>query len=483
MTPSNRRTLLELAPAGDLGLLFCCLGLSYLATVHQRVFEVYNSLETHYPIPVFLATALLALAWHATLRMNGFYRSRRLEGHLKEALDVCGASSLCAAFTFVWLWLICSHSKHSVMELVVIAVLFGILSLAGFLTTRLVARAIMQAFRARGHNRRYILIVGTNRRANSFVQDIARHPEWGYCIQGFVDDQWWSKQTADSQLGALVGGLDSIPELLRTLPVDEIIVALPLASFYQQIAGIISACRDHGIAVRFLGTFFDQEDSKRTAFLRGAVGTITLHDESWNAWAFMVKRTADVVISFVMLVLLAPLFVMIAALIKLTAPGPVFFKQTRMGYGKRPFEILKFRTMVQDAERLMSQVEHLNETQGPTFKLKNDPRITPAGKFLRKTSLDEIPQLINVLVGDMSLVGPRPLPLRDYEGFEQDWHRRRFSVKPGITCLWQIMGRSSIGFDEWMALDMRYIDQWSVWLDIKILCQTIPAVFRGSGAV
>ena len=154
-----------------------------------------------------------------------------------------------------------------------------------------------------------------------------------------------------------------------------------------------------------------------------------------------------------------------------------------MGYGKRPFEILKFRTMVQNAERLMAQVEHLNETQGPTFKLKNDPRITPAGKFLRKTSLDEIPQLINVLVGEMSLVGPRPLPLRDYEGFSQDWHRRRFSVRPGITCLWQIMGRSSIGFDEWMALDMRYIDQWSVWLDIKILFQTIPAVFRGSGAV
>jgi lipopolysaccharide/colanic/teichoic acid biosynthesis glycosyltransferase len=159
------------------------------------------------------------------------------------------------------------------------------------------------------------------------------------------------------------------------------------------------------------------------------------------------------------------------------------FLQTRMGYGKRPFKILKFRTMVQDAEKLMGQVVHLNETQGPTFKLKNDPRITPVGKFLRRTSLDELPQLINVLVGDMSLVGPRPLPLRDYQGFSQDWHRRRFSVKPGITCLWQVMGRSSIGFDEWMALDIRYIEQWSVWLDLKILFQTVPAVFRGSGAV
>ncbi|NYF89643.1 exopolysaccharide biosynthesis polyprenyl glycosylphosphotransferase [Edaphobacter lichenicola] len=372
---------------------------------------------------------------------------------------------------------------RNTMDLAVVAALLGIMSFAAFLTTRLVARATMQVFRARGHNRRHVLIVGTNRRANSFVQELASHPEWGYCIQGFVDDQWWSKQTADSQLGTIVGGLDSVPELLRTLPVDEVIVALPLASFYQQIAGIISSCRDHGIAVRFLGTFFDQDESKRSDFLRGTIGTITLHDESWDAWAFLIKRATDITVSLLLLLALAPLFLMIALLIKLTDPGPVFFRQIRMGYGKRPFEILKFRTMVQNAERLMSQVEHLNETQGPTFKLKNDPRITSAGKFLRKTSLDEIPQLINVLVGHMSLVGPRPLPLRDYEGFSQDWHRRRFSVKPGITCLWQIMGRSSIGFDEWMALDMRYIDQWSVWLDIKILFQTIPAVFRGSGAV
>jgi exopolysaccharide biosynthesis polyprenyl glycosylphosphotransferase len=483
MTPSNRATILELAPIGDIALLFCCLGLSYVATIHQPVFDVLNSLETHYPIQVFSATFVLALGWHVALRVNGLYRGGRRRESLRETLKVGWACSFCALMSLVWLWLIGSESMRNSVDLVVVAVLFGIVSFAAILTTRLISRAMIQAFRARGRNRRHILIVGTNRRANSFVRELAGHPEWGYCVQGFVDDQWWSKQTADSHLGALVGGLDSVPELLRTLPVDEVIVALPLASFYQQIAGIISSCRDHGIAVRFLGTFFDRQDSKRTAFLHGTISTITLHDESWNAWAFMIKRVADVTISVLLLVTLAPLFLMIALLIKLTSPGPVFFRQTRMGYGKRPFEILKFRTMVQNAERLMAQVEHLNETQGPTFKLKNDPRITPTGKFLRKTSLDEIPQLFNVLVGEMSLVGPRPLPLRDYEGFSQDWHRRRFSVKPGITCLWQIMGRSSIGFDEWMALDMRYIDQWSVWLDIKILFQTIPAVFRGSGAV
>ncbi len=149
--------------------------------------------------------------------------------------------------------------------------------------------------------------------------------------------------------------------------------------------------------------------------------------------------------------------------------------------GKRRFKIYKFRTMVVDAEAQMAKIEHLNQTSGPTFKLKHDPRITSIGVFLRKTSLDELPQLFNVWLGDMSLVGPRPLPLRDYRGFSEDWHRRRFSVKPGITCLWQVSGRSSIGFEQWMQLDMDYIDRWSFWLDLKILVQAIPALVRGSG--
>jgi exopolysaccharide biosynthesis polyprenyl glycosylphosphotransferase len=483
MTPSNRKTVLELVQVSDVCLLFSCLGLSYALATRHNALTLLNSLETHRPIRVFMATLLLALVWHGTLRSKAFYRSRRLDGYLKEILDVCSASSLCALYSFVWLWLISSSAKHGIAELAIISVIFGLFSFTAFMSTRLVGQAAMHAFRSRGHNLRHILVIGTNRRADGFARDVVLHSEWGYRLQGFVDDQWWHSQTAESNTGPLLGGFDSIPSLLRTLPVDEVIIALPLASFYQQIAGIVELCRKHGIAVRSIGTFFDQEQAKRTAFLRGSVGVITLHDESWGARATLVKRIADVMISSVLLLGLAPLLLLVAVLIRLTSPGPVFFRQTRMGYGKRPFQILKFRTMVQNAEKLIAQVEHLNETQGPTFKLKNDPRITTLGKFLRKTSLDELPQLINVLLGDMSLVGPRPLPLRDYEGFSEDWHRRRFSVKPGITCLWQIMGRSSIGFDEWMALDMRYIDQWSVWLDIKILFQTIPAVFKGSGAV
>jgi lipopolysaccharide/colanic/teichoic acid biosynthesis glycosyltransferase len=160
----------------------------------------------------------------------------------------------------------------------------------------------------------------------------------------------------------------------------------------------------------------------------------------------------------------------------------VFFAQERVGLNKRRFRLYKFRTMIPDAERKLAELECFNELSGPVFKIKNDPRITPIGKFLRKTSIDELPQLYNVLIGDMSLVGPRALPVRDYNGFDQDWHRRRFSVRPGITCLWQVNGRNNVPFDKWMELDLEYIDNWSLWLDLKILLKTIPAVVSGYGA-
>jgi len=172
----------------------------------------------------------------------------------------------------------------------------------------------------------------------------------------------------------------------------------------------------------------------------------------------------------------------VAALIRLTSKGPIFFRQERLGVNKRTFLIYKFRTMVPDAEKLIEALEDQNQVSGPVFKIMDDPRITPIGRMLRRSSIDELPQLFNVLKGDMSLVGPRPLPVRDYQGFNEDWQRRRFSVRPGITCLWQVNGRSSIPFEQWMRLDLQYMDEWSLWLDIKILARTIPAVLRGSGA-
>jgi len=173
----------------------------------------------------------------------------------------------------------------------------------------------------------------------------------------------------------------------------------------------------------------------------------------------------------------------IALIIKLTSSGPVLFLQKRVGYNKRVFRLLKFRTMVKDAEVLQAEYEHLNEVDGPIFKIKDDPRTTKVGKFLRKTSLDELPQLFNVLMGDMSLVGPRPLPIRDVNLFEAHWHKRRFSVRPGMTGLWQINGRNKAEFDKLIKYDLEYIDNWSPWLDMNIMLKTVPAVMEGDGAM
>jgi exopolysaccharide biosynthesis polyprenyl glycosylphosphotransferase len=210
---------------------------------------------------------------------------------------------------------------------------------------------------------------------------------------------------------------------------------------------------------------------------------ISTYTENAEGWAQVIKLALDVVAAALLLLLLLPLLLCVAVAVKLSSPGPVFFLQDRIGVNKRLFKIWKFRTMVADAEKLRIELVKQNEMGGPAFKIKNDPRITPLGKWLRRTSIDELPQLLNVLKGDMSLVGPRPLPVRDYEGFNKDWQRRRFSVKPGITCLWQVNGRSAISFDQWMLLDLQYLDEWSLWLDFKILAKTLPAVLKGAGAV
>jgi exopolysaccharide biosynthesis polyprenyl glycosylphosphotransferase len=195
----------------------------------------------------------------------------------------------------------------------------------------------------------------------------------------------------------------------------------------------------------------------------------------------LLKRIMDIILSLVGLIVLSPLLVIVALVVRFTSPGPVLFAQERVGMNKRLFKLYKFRSMYMDAEKRRRELEHLNEMDGPVFKMKNDPRVTPIGRFIRKTSIDELPQLLNVLRGQMSLVGPRPPLLAEVDRYE--WlYRRRLSIKPGITCLWQISGRNEISFKQWMEMDKAYIDNWSLWLDIKILAKTIPAVLFSRGA-
>jgi exopolysaccharide biosynthesis polyprenyl glycosylphosphotransferase len=347
--------------------------------------------------------------------------------------------------------------------------------------SRLCLRISLHQVRRKGRNLRWMVIAGTNAKAVEFAQTVERKPELGYRILGFVDDEWGGTPEFRKAGFRRVCDFDEFPEFLRTNVVDELVIALPLRSYFMQASEMAACCVEQGLAVRHLSIFNPRH--KPADLVDIDYSLISHYSEPFEGFQMAIKRFLDLSIASITLILCAPLMAIVALLIRIASPGPVFFVQKRLGINKRRFNMYKFRTMTADAEQTQPSIEHLNEAGGSVFKIKNDPRVTPLGRFLRKTSIDELPQLINVLRGDMSLVGPRPLPGRDYDRFDQDWQRRRFSVRPGMTCLWQVNGRSGIGFEEWMKLDLNYIDQWSIWLDLEILIKTVPAVLRGSGAV
>lgn len=480
MILASRKTLLEVGMCLDLAI--CGGSLLFGSALLYRPLWEADALLLRHPLRQMLLTVALGFCWHYSLVSAGAYRSYRTQGIRHQVLALLKAVTFVAGWAGVWLVLSRPETPILPASLLLEIVIFSAFSSVGMIASRMGARLITGYLRRRGRNLRNLLIVGSNSRAVAVADSLLADKNFGYHLAGFVDDRWHFDAAPEHYKAKLLGQTSDTLQLLRDLELDEVIVALPIASHYQLTERIIAWCRQQGILVRYEGSLF--ENVRRTSLgMSYAPNLITLHDAGHDPWSAVGKRLVDLVLSSVALAALLPVMAVIALLIGLTSEGPVLFTQERLGLGKRRFRIFKFRTMVINAEARMKEVEHLNQSEGPTFKLKHDPRITPIGRFLRKTSLDELPQLFNVFLGDMSLVGPRPLPMRDYQGFSEDWHRRRFSVKPGITCLWQVTGRSSIGFERWMELDMEYIDQWSLWLDLKILAQTIPAVVRGSGAM
>jgi len=325
---------------------------------------------------------------------------------------------------------------------------------------------------------RNLIIVGTGERARQVFQEFKAHTEWDYRLVGFIDSE---PQGGFVPSELVLGGIDSLEHILMHTVVDEVVVALPIKSQYEAVDYAIGVCQMLGIQSQYFTDYFGTSVTKRRSYTGSASGGVVLKVVT-DDYRLRLKRLFDIVVSFCTIVLLSPVFLAVAIAVKVTSPGPVLFKQKRYGLNKRTFVMLKFRSMCIDAEARQAAVEHLNELRGPTFKIKEDPRITPIGKFIRRMSLDELPQLFNVFRGDMSLVGPRPLPVRDVQRFSESWLMRRFSVKPGVTCLWQIMGRSNTDFERWIDLDLQYIDNWSLSLDVIILLKTIPAVLTSRGA-
>jgi exopolysaccharide biosynthesis polyprenyl glycosylphosphotransferase len=417
-------------------------------------------------------------AWHLIFRAFSLYQTRRLSSRRQEILDVLKAISL-----GVGLIAACATVFRIKLATPVFLAVFWVGTAGTTIAARLALRALLVSLRRRGHNLRHLVIVGINRRAIEFARKASSKAELGYLVAGFVDQKNRAGMQEFTKTGYhYLTDFEGFPAYLREHVVDEVAMFLPVKSLYREASTIIDTCEMHGIIVRLSADLFHLKVAKSGVEQIEGVQLLTIYTGTAAGFSLLIKRLLDISLSLVLLVFFFPFFILVPLLIKAASPGPIFFGQERVGLNKRRFKLYKFRTMVSDAEEQLADLEAFNEASGPVFKIKNDPRITPVGRFLRKMSIDELPQLFNVLKGDMSLVGPRPLPVRDYEGFDEDWHRRRFSVRPGITCLWQVNGRSNTTFNKWMEMDMEYIDNWSLSLDLKILAKTIPAVLRGSGA-
>ncbi len=472
----RRQILLNALKLSDLVVMVFSFALATIPVLYgSRGVSFSQFFSMRVKVKNFALFCVLLIAWHFIFSVFGLYKSRRFSARQSEVIDVIKATSLAMLFV-----LVAAVIFRITMVTPIFLMVFWALSGVTALSSRLVLKYLLEQIRIRGRNLRNMLMAGTNPRAVDFARKIESKADLGYRIIGFVDQEWAGMGEFRKTGYPLICDFDGFPGFLRKSVVDEVVVALPIRSFYFDASRIASLCEEQGITVRILSSLFNSKPGSKAEEFDDFL--ITHYTGTLEGWPALVKRILDFSISLVFIVILSPLFLLTALLIKLTSPGPFFFIQKRLGLNKRRFSMYKFRTMVPDAEQKLSEIEHLNEVPGPVFKIKDDPRITPIGGFLRRTSIDELPQLFNVLKGDMSLVGPRPLPIRDYEGFNQDWQRRRFSVRPGITCLWQIDGRSSIPFEKWMELDLQYIDKWSLWLDLRILARTIPAVLKGSGA-
>jgi exopolysaccharide biosynthesis polyprenyl glycosylphosphotransferase len=410
--------------------------------------------------------AVYAGGWVAVLWLHGLYRPRARWTVRSEGIALVRATVVMVLFTLSVLFVF----RLPDISRTFLVILFPA-QWAVALGTRIALRLAFMRMRAHGYNLRYVLVIGAGPRAQAFAAKLEDHKELGLRIRGFLDDDAYELPRGWEYLGSL----DKIEHHLHDEVIDEVAICLPFSQ-WDRVNAIAHLCEEEGKIVRVPVDVLDR------AFAYGRVeeldGTpvysmITGPD---RMAALVVKRILDVVVSALALVILSPIMLAVALLVRVREGPPVLFRQTRVGLHGRRFDVLKFRTMATDAEARHAELADRSDPRA--FKLTDDPRITPTGRFLRRTSLDELPQLWNVLKGEMSLVGPRPAPPREVEAYDL-WHRRRLSMKPGITGLWQVTARRSEVFDDRASLDLSYIDRWSLWLDVKILARTIPAAFEG----
>ena len=420
-------------------------------------------------LPAFL------VLWLAMLYILGLYESFRIKNFSDIILTVWAAAFIGIGMSGATAYLL---NIESLNRLFVVFIFFG----AAILTSveKIAAMIFLRHVRKKGYNSRNILVVGTGPRAQQFINLISLRADWGLRIVGLIDED--TSLTGKEIKGLkVIGTLRDVADIVHDNVVDEIVFIVP-RSWLHKVEEVVFFCETEGIRAHIAIDVFDLKFAKATQTELENYLLLTFERTPIKVWQLFIKGFLDIVVSAILLTAMVPLFVLVAVAIKLTSPGPVFYRQTRCGLKGRKFTLYKFRTMVEDAEKLLPELLQNNEMQGPVFKMNNDPRITPLGKVLRKFSLDELPQLWNVFKRDMSIVGPRP-PLPEEVKRYDNWQRRRLSMRPGITCLWQVRGRNKItDFNEWSRLDLHYIDHWSFFGDFKIFMETIPAVVFGIGA-
>ncbi len=419
---------------------------------------------------------LLTLAiWLPLVWRWGLSRTGRMEtafGALWKVACIVGLGSL-VLFAVVF----ATRSLDVSRSLLVI---FAAVDLAALGAARLMAAWVRHYARRRGHDRIFVVVAGTGGMARSHAAELTAHPEWGVEVVGFLAERAGVRVDAIGGVPVL-GAIEDLARVLGGRVVDEVHFAVSRRTL-ERLDAPLGLCDEQGVGIRIVLNQLNRLNSQVYLDRVGGVPVLTLASSPQDPVSLILKRAMDITVSLVALLIAAPLFILPSAiLIRLTSPGPVVFRQKRVGRNGRLFTLYKLRTMRADAEALKESLQARNEVDGPAFKIRNDPRITGVGRILRKLSIDELPQLWNVLRGDMSLVGPRP-PLPAEVAKYERWQRRRLSMRPGITCIWQVSGRSGVAFHRWMEMDLEYIDNWSLGLDLKILLKTIPSVFMARGA-
>ena len=469
--------LIRMMKVTDALVILLAFSLSYFITFYIRkslgiIFWInfWNFIQTY------LALGIIAVPiWIATMTYYGVYEKIRTKPFSETMWNIVRTGFMTVVFvgsaTFIMKMQIISRSYIAVF-IVTGIVLLGI--------EKSIFLKLLSIIRQSGYNLINLLIVGTGHRAQKLIEVVRDHADWGFQIIGLIDDD--PKLLGKEIMGhPVIGRIRDIPRILHETVIDRVIFAVP-RMWLNRIENAIRHCETEGISTAVCVDLFGTKQATLRQSNLADIPLIIFQTSVAKEWQLFSKRSFDVIISLFALIFLIPVFIVTALGIKFSSRGPIFFRQVRCGMNGRKFTLYKFRSMFVGSDVRKRELERQNIMQGPVFKMRRDPRVTPFGRFMRKLSIDELPQLFNVFKGDMSLVGPRP-PLPAEVHMYETWQRRRLSMKPGLTCIWQVSGRNKIDFKEWMQMDLEYIDNFSLRLDFKLMVRTIFVVLTGYGAV